>query len=155
MFLFLLHLGPFIFSTSPHNQLCFFSNRKQRRKLHDRLRQSLKNKRNKSSACNGHNQSSSTRGRPTSNLPLQDLQLVNVCCRFFFTPHQMVWSKSQQITLTEFTHICCCFPFLFMQQCNGTNMHAAEEESETTFSTTKYALAGHDATTFTHISSQR
>ncbi|XP_075885360.1 pro-neuregulin-1, membrane-bound isoform isoform X2 [Nelusetta ayraudi] len=97
--------------------VAYCKTKKQRRKLHDRLRQSLKNKRNKSSTCNGHNQASSTRGRPTSNLPLQDLQLVN--------------------------------------QCNGTNMHAAEEESETTFSTTKYALAGHDATTFTHISSQR
>lgn len=34
-------------------------------------------------------------------------------------------------------------------------MHAAEKETEATFSSTKYALSGYEATTFTHISSQR
>lgn len=64
-----------------HNLVCFFTNRKQRRKLHDRLRQSLRNKRNNNtSTCIGPNLASSARGRQTSNLPLQDLQLINVCC---------------------------------------------------------------------------
>ncbi|KAG7240888.1 hypothetical protein INR49_023462, partial [Caranx melampygus] len=91
---------------------------KQRKKLHDRLRQSLRNKRNHSTKTGtGSNQASSTRGRQISNLPLQDLQLTN--------------------------------------QCNGlTLQHAAEKETET-FSTSKYALSAHEATTLTHISSQR
>ncbi|XP_061732812.1 pro-neuregulin-1, membrane-bound isoform isoform X3 [Nerophis ophidion] len=40
-------------------------------------------------------------------------------------------------------------------QCNGTTVqHAAEKETETTFSTSKYALSTADPTTLTHISSQ-
>uniref|UniRef100_A0A8C4NY85 Neuregulin C-terminal domain-containing protein n=1 Tax=Dicentrarchus labrax TaxID=13489 RepID=A0A8C4NY85_DICLA len=70
---------------------------KQRKKLHDRLRQSLRNKRN--------NNTSAGIG---PNL-----------------------------------------------QCNGMIMqHAAEKETETTFSTSNYGLSAHEATTFTHISSQ-
>ncbi|XP_056260167.1 pro-neuregulin-1, membrane-bound isoform isoform X6 [Seriola aureovittata] len=93
--------------------------RKQRKKLHDRLRQSLRNKRNHSTKTGtGPNLASSARGRQISNLPLQDLQLIN--------------------------------------QCNGISLqHAAEKETETTFSTSKYALSAHEATTLTHVSSQR
>nr|XP_057920432.1 pro-neuregulin-1, membrane-bound isoform isoform X4 [Doryrhamphus excisus] len=39
-------------------------------------------------------------------------------------------------------------------QCNGTVRHAAEKETETTFSTSKYALSTQEPTTLTHISSQ-
>ncbi|XP_047426332.1 pro-neuregulin-1, membrane-bound isoform isoform X6 [Mugil cephalus] len=93
--------------------------RSQRKKLRDRLRQSLRNKRKKNTnAGTGSNPVNSTRGRPISNLPLQDLQLTN--------------------------------------QCNGTTIqHAAEKETETTFSTNKYALSAHENTTLTQISSQR
>ncbi|XP_051268255.1 pro-neuregulin-1, membrane-bound isoform isoform X5 [Dicentrarchus labrax] len=93
--------------------------RKQRKKLHDRLRQSLRNKRNNNTSAGiGPNLASSARGRRISNLPLHDLQLIN--------------------------------------QCNGMIMqHAAEKETETTFSTSNYGLSAHEATTFTHISSQR
>ncbi|XP_026195359.1 pro-neuregulin-1, membrane-bound isoform isoform X4 [Anabas testudineus] len=42
-----------------------------------------------------------------------------------------------------------------MNQCNGMSaQHAAEKETETTFSTSKYALSAHEPTTLTHISSQ-
>lgn len=62
-------------------QICFFTNRKQRKRLHDRLRQSVRNKRNNNTnAVTGPNLASSARGRQISNLPLQDLQLINVCC---------------------------------------------------------------------------
>ncbi|XP_019119877.1 pro-neuregulin-1, membrane-bound isoform isoform X4 [Larimichthys crocea] len=93
--------------------------RKQRKKLHDRLRQSLRNKRNNNANTGiDPNLASSARGHQISNLPLQDLQHIN--------------------------------------QCNGMVMqHATEKETETTFSTSKYALSAHEATTFTHISSQR
>ncbi|XP_076614385.1 pro-neuregulin-1, membrane-bound isoform isoform X2 [Chaetodon auriga] len=99
--------------------VAYCKTKKQRKKLHDRLRQSLRNKRNNNTkAGTGPKLASSGRGRRISNLPLQDLQLIN--------------------------------------QCNGTTMqHAAEKETETTFSTSKYALSAHEPTTFTHISSQR
>uniref|UniRef100_A0A4W6FE17 Neuregulin 1 n=1 Tax=Lates calcarifer TaxID=8187 RepID=A0A4W6FE17_LATCA len=92
--------------------------RKQRKKLHDRLRQSLRNKRNNNTNTGiGTNRASSTRGRQISNLPLQDLQL---------------------------------------NQCNGMAIqHAAEKDTETTFSTGKYALSAQEATTLTQISTQR
>uniref|UniRef100_A0A3Q3VIR5 EGF-like domain-containing protein n=1 Tax=Mola mola TaxID=94237 RepID=A0A3Q3VIR5_MOLML len=86
--------------------VAYCKTKKQRKQLHDRLRQILRNKRNNNTSS----------GRSTSNLALEDLQLIN--------------------------------------QCNGTIVHAAEKETETTFSTTKYALSGHEATTFTHVSSQ-
>ncbi|XP_044030416.1 pro-neuregulin-1, membrane-bound isoform isoform X2 [Siniperca chuatsi] len=98
--------------------VAYCKTKKQRKRLHDRLRQSLRNKRNNNTNTGiGPNLASSARGRQISNLPLQDLQLIN--------------------------------------QCNGTTMqHAAEKETETTFSTSKYALSVHEPTTFTHISSQ-
>ncbi|XP_071323092.1 pro-neuregulin-1, membrane-bound isoform isoform X8 [Trachinotus anak] len=98
--------------------VAYCKTKKQRKKLHDRLRQSLRNKRNHNTKTGvGPNLASSARGRQISNLPLQDLQLIN--------------------------------------QCNGmTLQHAAEKETETTFSTSKYALSAHEATTLTHISSQ-
>lgn len=136
--------------------LCF-SNRKQRRKLHDRLRQSVKNKRNKGNACSGHNQASSTRGRKASNLPLQDLQLVNVCWSPAPAALALIQGVEtiQQTAMSELTHTqCTCLVWLW-QQCRGTNVHAAEEETETTFSSTKYASAGHEATTFTRVSSSQ
>ncbi|XP_023268369.1 pro-neuregulin-1, membrane-bound isoform-like isoform X1 [Seriola lalandi dorsalis] len=99
--------------------VAYCKTKKQRKKLHDRLRQSLRNKRNHSTKTGtGPNLASSARGRQISNLPLQDLQLIN--------------------------------------QCNGISLqHAAEKETETTFSTSKYALSAHEATTLTHVSSQR
>nr|XP_057920430.1 pro-neuregulin-1, membrane-bound isoform isoform X2 [Doryrhamphus excisus] len=47
-------------------------------------------------------------------------------------------------------------PLQDLQQtnCNGTVRHAAEKETETTFSTSKYALSTQEPTTLTHISSQ-
>ncbi|XP_029940713.1 pro-neuregulin-1, membrane-bound isoform isoform X5 [Salarias fasciatus] len=93
--------------------------RKQGRKLRDRLRQSVRKKRNSNTKSGaGSKPASSAAGRQISNLPLQDLQLIN--------------------------------------QCNGTaTQHAAERETETTFSTSKYALSANEATTFTHVSTQR
>ncbi|CAK6975720.1 pro-neuregulin-1%2C membrane-bound isoform isoform X1 [Scomber scombrus] len=49
--------------------VAYCKTKKHRRKLHDRLRQNLRKKRN--------NLASSARGRQISNLPLQDLQLIN------------------------------------------------------------------------------
>ncbi|KAM7393425.1 hypothetical protein PAMA_008193 [Pampus argenteus] len=90
--------------------VAYCKTKKHRKKLHDRLRQNLRNKRN--------NMASSARGRQISNLPLQDLQLLN--------------------------------------HCNGmTVQHAAEKETETTFTTSKYAVSSHEPTTLTNISSQR
>ncbi|XP_069573451.1 pro-neuregulin-1, membrane-bound isoform isoform X1 [Brachyistius frenatus] len=91
---------------------------KQRKKLRERLRQSLRKKRNhKANGGTGSNPAGSSAGRRISNLPLQDLQLIN--------------------------------------NCNGmTTPHAAEKDTETTFSTSKYALSAHEHTTLTHISSQ-
>ncbi|XP_019119852.1 pro-neuregulin-1, membrane-bound isoform isoform X1 [Larimichthys crocea] len=99
--------------------VAYCKTKKQRKKLHDRLRQSLRNKRNNNANTGiDPNLASSARGHQISNLPLQDLQHIN--------------------------------------QCNGMVMqHATEKETETTFSTSKYALSAHEATTFTHISSQR
>nr|XP_043868243.1 pro-neuregulin-1, membrane-bound isoform isoform X4 [Solea senegalensis] len=54
--------------------------RRQRKELHDRLRQSVRNKRNNNTNTGvGPNLATSTRGRRISNLPLQDLQLSNQC----------------------------------------------------------------------------
>ncbi|XP_074545766.1 pro-neuregulin-1, membrane-bound isoform isoform X3 [Halichoeres trimaculatus] len=90
--------------------------RKQRKKLQDRLRQSLRKKKKKKKSSDPK-LVSSARGRHNANMPLQDLQPVN---------------------------------------CNGTTLqHAAEKDTETTFSTSKHALSANDHTTFTHISSQR
>ncbi|XP_067430876.1 pro-neuregulin-1, membrane-bound isoform [Thunnus thynnus] len=51
--------------------VAYCKTKKHRKKLHDRLRQNLRNKRD--------NLASSARGRQISNLPLQDLQLINHC----------------------------------------------------------------------------
>ncbi|XP_049594420.1 pro-neuregulin-1, membrane-bound isoform isoform X6 [Syngnathus scovelli] len=89
--------------------VAYCKTKKQRKKLHDRLRQNLRTKRNKLAK--------SASRRQVSNLPLQDLQQTN---------------------------------------CNGAAIqHAAEKETETTFSTSKYALSTHQATTLTNTSSQR
>ncbi|XP_058472702.1 pro-neuregulin-1, membrane-bound isoform isoform X3 [Solea solea] len=54
--------------------------KRQRKELHDRLRQSVRNKRNNNTNTGvGPNLATSTRGRRISNLPLQDLQLSNQC----------------------------------------------------------------------------
>ncbi|XP_029299859.1 pro-neuregulin-1, membrane-bound isoform isoform X1 [Cottoperca gobio] len=96
--------------------VAYCKTKKRRKELHDRLRQSLRNKRNNTGI--GPNLASSARGCQISNLPLQDLQPNN--------------------------------------QCNGTTLqHAAERETETTFSTSKNTFSAHEPTTFTHISSQR
>ncbi|XP_022067852.1 pro-neuregulin-1, membrane-bound isoform isoform X2 [Acanthochromis polyacanthus] len=98
--------------------VAYCKTKKQRKKLRDRLRQSLKNKRNNNTKADiGSNLARSTRGCQSSNLPLQDLKLVN--------------------------------------QCNGMNMQHAAEETETTISSSKYALCAHEPTELTHISSQR
>ncbi|XP_019750359.1 pro-neuregulin-1, membrane-bound isoform isoform X3 [Hippocampus comes] len=90
--------------------VAYCKTKKQRKKLHDRLRQNLRTKRNK--------MAKSASRRQVSNLPLQDLQQAN--------------------------------------QCNGTAIqHAAEKETETTFSTSKYALSTQQPTTLSNISSQR
>ncbi|XP_068190063.1 pro-neuregulin-1, membrane-bound isoform isoform X3 [Antennarius striatus] len=92
--------------------------RKQRKELQDRLRQSLRKRRNNNTntgIC--PNMASSARGCQISNLPLQDLQLMN--------------------------------------QCNGTMKQHSADETETTFSTTKYDLSVHEPTSFTNISNQR
>ncbi|XP_037121710.1 pro-neuregulin-1, membrane-bound isoform isoform X1 [Syngnathus acus] len=89
--------------------VAYCKTKKQRKKLHDRLRQNLRTKRNKLAK--------SASRRQVSNLPLQDLQQTN---------------------------------------CNGAAIqHAAEKETETTFSTSKYALSTQQATTLTNTSSQR
>lgn len=60
--------------------VAYCKTKKQRKKLHDRLRQSLRNKRNNNANTGiGPNMASSSRGRQISNLPLQDLQLINQC----------------------------------------------------------------------------
>ncbi|XP_029940711.1 pro-neuregulin-1, membrane-bound isoform isoform X3 [Salarias fasciatus] len=99
--------------------VAYCKTKKQGRKLRDRLRQSVRKKRNSNTKSGaGSKPASSAAGRQISNLPLQDLQLIN--------------------------------------QCNGTaTQHAAERETETTFSTSKYALSANEATTFTHVSTQR
>ncbi|KAL3041297.1 hypothetical protein OYC64_019489 [Pagothenia borchgrevinki] len=98
--------------------VAYCKTKKRRKKLHDRVRQSLRKKRNNNSNKGvDPNMASSARGGPTSNLPLQDLQLIN-------------------------------------QSKGMTAQHAAEGETETTFSTSQNALSAHEPTTFTNISSQ-
>ncbi|XP_030579865.1 pro-neuregulin-1, membrane-bound isoform isoform X2 [Archocentrus centrarchus] len=98
--------------------VAYCKTKKQRKKLRDRLRQSLRNKRKNTNTGIDSNAANSTTGRPNSNLPLQDLQLIS--------------------------------------QHNGKTMkHTTEKETETNFSTSKYALSAHDPTTLTNISSQR
>ncbi|XP_034565732.1 pro-neuregulin-1, membrane-bound isoform [Notolabrus celidotus] len=98
--------------------VAYCKTKKQRKKLQDRLRQSLrKQKKKKKKKSSDLKLASSARGHDNANMPLQDLQPVN---------------------------------------CNGTTLqHAAEKDTETTFSTSKYALSAHEHTTFTNISSQR
>uniref|UniRef100_A0A669EA71 Neuregulin 1 n=1 Tax=Oreochromis niloticus TaxID=8128 RepID=A0A669EA71_ORENI len=62
--------------------VAYCKTKKQRKKLRDRLRQSLRNKRKNTSTGIDSNVAKSTTGRPNSNLPLQDLQLIGVCCYF-------------------------------------------------------------------------
>ncbi|CAB1424691.1 unnamed protein product [Pleuronectes platessa] len=94
--------------------VAYCKTKKQRKKLHDRLRQSLRNQRNNNTnAGTGSNSATSARARRISNLPLHDLQLTN--------------------------------------KCNGTTPQpSAERASETTFSPSKQ-----EATTLSHVSSQR
>ncbi|CAI5667675.1 pro-neuregulin-1, membrane-bound isoform isoform X2 [Oreochromis niloticus] len=56
--------------------VAYCKTKKQRKKLRDRLRQSLRNKRKNTSTGIDSNVAKSTTGRPNSNLPLQDLQLI-------------------------------------------------------------------------------
>ncbi|XP_063745981.1 pro-neuregulin-1, membrane-bound isoform isoform X2 [Eleginops maclovinus] len=100
--------------------VAYCKTKKRRKELHDRVRQSLRKKRNnKSNTGVDPNMASSARECPSSNLPLQDLQLIN-------------------------------------QSDGKTAQHAAEGETETTFSSSKPALSAHEPnTTFTNISSQR
>lgn len=88
----------------------FSTNRKQRKKLHDRLRQSLRNKRNNNTNNGaGPSLASSARGRRISNLPLKDLQLINVCC------YVLVLYKSYQNLLNLYTRQSfICFLLLFL-----------------------------------------
>lgn len=84
----------------PHNFFFFKKNRKQRRMLHDHLRQNLRNKRNNITSNGiGSNLTSSSKGSQISNLPLQDLQHINVCCHF------LILNESQQILVTVDTCI--------------------------------------------------
>ncbi|XP_074473412.1 pro-neuregulin-1, membrane-bound isoform isoform X2 [Sebastes fasciatus] len=60
--------------------VAYCKTKKQRKKLHDRLRQSLRNKRNNNTNTGiGPNLANSARGHQIPNLPLQDLQLINQC----------------------------------------------------------------------------
>ncbi|XP_032396081.1 pro-neuregulin-1, membrane-bound isoform isoform X2 [Etheostoma spectabile] len=59
--------------------VAYCKTKKQRKKLHDRLRQNLRKKRKNTNPGIGPNLPSSARGRRISNLPLQDLQLINNC----------------------------------------------------------------------------
>ncbi|XP_068430899.1 pro-neuregulin-1, membrane-bound isoform isoform X2 [Clinocottus analis] len=60
--------------------VAYCKTKKQRKKLHDHLRQSLRNKRkNNTNTGIGPNLTNSARGRPVSNLPLQDLQHIDHC----------------------------------------------------------------------------
>ncbi|XP_054469018.1 pro-neuregulin-1, membrane-bound isoform [Anoplopoma fimbria] len=60
--------------------VAYCKTKKQRKKLHDHLRQSLRNKRtNNTNTGIGPNLANSARGRQVSNLPLQDLQLIKQC----------------------------------------------------------------------------
>ncbi|XP_063334008.1 pro-neuregulin-1, membrane-bound isoform isoform X4 [Pelmatolapia mariae] len=56
--------------------VAYCKTKKQRKKLRDRLRQRLRNKRKNTSTGIDSNVANSTTGRPNSNLPLQDLQLI-------------------------------------------------------------------------------
>ncbi|XP_026154096.1 pro-neuregulin-1, membrane-bound isoform isoform X2 [Mastacembelus armatus] len=57
--------------------VAYCKTKKQRKKLHDRLRQSLRNRRNnKTNTGTGTN---AARGHHVSNLPLQDLEIMNQC----------------------------------------------------------------------------
>uniref|UniRef100_A0A3P9BPT3 Neuregulin 1 n=1 Tax=Maylandia zebra TaxID=106582 RepID=A0A3P9BPT3_9CICH len=58
--------------------VAYCKTKKQRKKLRDRLRQRLRNKRKNTSTGIDSNVANSTTGRPNSNLPLQDLQLIVV-----------------------------------------------------------------------------
>ncbi|XP_035464764.2 pro-neuregulin-1, membrane-bound isoform isoform X3 [Scophthalmus maximus] len=60
--------------------VAYCKTKRRRKELHDRLRQSLRNKRNNNTNTGvGPNLATSARGRQISNLPLQDLQLINQC----------------------------------------------------------------------------
>uniref|UniRef100_A0A3Q4GC14 Neuregulin 1 n=1 Tax=Neolamprologus brichardi TaxID=32507 RepID=A0A3Q4GC14_NEOBR len=58
--------------------VAYCKTKKQRKKLRDRLRQRLRNKRKNTSTGIDSNVANSTTGRPNSNFPLQDLQLIVV-----------------------------------------------------------------------------
>lgn len=89
-----------------HNLVCFLTNRKQRKKLHDRLRQSLRNKRNNNTNTGiGPNLANSARGHQIPNLPLQDLQLINVCS------HLLVLNIRRQNMLNLYTYVNCQYVF--------------------------------------------
>ncbi|TNN45042.1 Pro-neuregulin-1, membrane-bound isoform [Liparis tanakae] len=58
--------------------VAYCKTKKQRKKLHDHLRQSLRKKKKKRNNNNNTNLTSSARGRQGGGLPLQDLQLTDV-----------------------------------------------------------------------------
>lgn len=124
--------------------LSFSPTSKQRKKLRERLRQSQKKKRkNNSNPVVGSCTESSAAGRPSAAVPLQDLKIVNVSCRFYI--------KSMR------TYICRINSHpgsAYFQPCNGSMRQLVTEETETTFPTSKYATAN-QPTTLTNISSQR
>ncbi|CAJ1070953.1 pro-neuregulin-3%2C membrane-bound isoform-like isoform X2 [Xyrichtys novacula] len=97
--------------------VAYCKTKKQRKKLQDRLRESMrKKKKMKKKKSSDPKVASSARGLQHANMPLQDLQPVT---------------------------------------CNGTTLqHAAEKDSETTFSTSKNALPAPEHTTYTNVSSQ-
>ncbi|XP_030291899.1 pro-neuregulin-1, membrane-bound isoform isoform X3 [Sparus aurata] len=60
--------------------VAYCKTKKQRKKLHDRLRQSKRNKRNNNTNTGiGPNLANAARQHPISNLPLQDFQPINQC----------------------------------------------------------------------------
>lgn len=118
--------------------------RKQRRKLHEHLRQSLRNKRNANTSL-GPDGGCSARGH-ASSLPLRDLQRMNVGRRLASAPTTVLNTDA-----TSRIHAL----FLALQLCNGTLVQAANNQTETSFSTAKYASSAQEATTLTCLSSQR
>ncbi|KAJ0057054.1 hypothetical protein NL108_000898, partial [Boleophthalmus pectinirostris] len=109
--------------------------KKERKKLHDRLKQSLRRKRK-----NGV----SSRGRLSSQLALQDLQLPNV---------SLIHQQSQAHTVYGQVNVAGMIHALFEQKNNGEAVQTAvEKDTETSVSTSKCALSANEPTALTHIS---
>uniref|UniRef100_A0A671TPN3 Neuregulin 1 n=1 Tax=Sparus aurata TaxID=8175 RepID=A0A671TPN3_SPAAU len=82
--------------------VAYCKTKKQRKKLHDRLRQSKRNKRNNNTNTGiGPNLANAARQHPISNLPLQDFQPINVCY------YLLVSNRTHQNLFNLYTHSNC------------------------------------------------